>query len=170
MKNLYIFFLAITFLSCNDGDVEIPSFDFSSTINECNDNTVLYKLGNNNSLEALILTLASSDIPTTVPTNLTKTLSLGSDRSITYRLFSESVTTGYFCQSIPPTTPTITRNWEATAGSIVIDTEVINDTNGEPSSLSNKITFTDLVLESNGEILQFDTLEFGTYASSIVVP
>lgn len=161
MRKIIILLLAINILSCNDGDIDKPSFDFTTTVNVCNE-YVAYRLGNTNSNEALILTLNSSDIPNEAV--LQTGLSLSSSRKITYRLFDNTVGTSYFCSAIPPTEPTITKNWEATSGTITIETTELFDIDGVATgSLRHAITFINLVLTSGNDTLSFDTFTFGIF-------
>jgi hypothetical protein len=161
MKKIIFLLLAVTLLSCNDGNIDVPSFDFSETVNVCNE-YIAYRLGNTNSNEALILTLNSSDIP--VEAGTSTGLGLSSSRTITYRLFDATVTTSYFCSAIPPTEPTITKNWEATSGTITIETTELLDTYGVPTgSLRHAITFINLILTSGSDTLPFDTFTFGFF-------
>lgn len=161
MKKIIFLLLTATLVSCNDGNIDKPSFDFTSTVNVC-DEYVAYRLGNTNSNEALILTLNSSDIPDEAGTSTG--LGLSSSRTITYRLFDATVSTSYFCSAIPPTDPTITKNWEATSGTITIESTVLLDTDGvETGSLRHAITFINLVLTSGNDTLVFDIFTFGFF-------
>lgn len=161
MKNILIFLLAITLLSCNDGDIDVPCFDFKTTVNVC-DEYVAYRLGNTNSNEALIVTLNSSDIP--IVEGTITGLGLSSSRTITYRLFDNTVSTSYFCSAVPPIEPTITKNWAATSGTITIETSVLLDADEVPTgSLRHTITFINLVLTSGNDTLPFDTFSFGSF-------
>ena len=161
MKKIIFLLLAVTLLSCNDGDIDRPSFDFTTTVNVC-DEYVAYRLGNTNSNEALILTLNSSDIPEEAGTSTG--LGLSSSRTITYRLFDATVSTSYFCSAIPPTEPTITKNWEATSGTITIETTALLDIDGVATgSLRHAITFINLVLTSGSDTISFDTFTFGSF-------
>ena len=54
MRQIFIFLIVLTTLSCDDGNVDIPEFDFSSvSIDNCGD-LVLFKINEN---EALIVKL-----------------------------------------------------------------------------------------------------------------
>lgn len=161
MRKIIILLLVINLLSCNDGDIDKPSFDFTQTVNVC-DEYVAYRLGNSNSNEALILTLISSDIPEEAGTSTD--LGLSSSRTITYRLFDATVSSSYFCSVIPPTEPAITKNWEATSGTITIESTVLVDVDSVATgSLKHEITFINLVLTSGSDTLSFDTFDFGTF-------
>lgn len=161
MRKIIILLLAVNILSCNDGDIDKPSFDFTTTVNVC-DEYVAYRLGNTNSNEALIITLNSSDIPDEA--GLQTGLSLSSSRTITYRIFDNTVGASYFCSTIPPTEPTITKNWEATSGTITIETTALLDIDGVATGiLRHAITFINLVLTNGSDTLSFDTFTFGTF-------
>lgn len=156
--------LILPLLSCNDGDIDKPSFDFQSTVNVC-DEYVAYRLGNTNSNEALIVSLNSSDIPDEA--GLQTDLSLSTTRTITYRLFDDTVSTSYFCSAIPPTEPTITKNWEATSGTITIDSTTLFDEDGiATGKLRHSITFINLVLTNGSDTLPFTEFTFGFFETT----
>jgi len=124
MKKLFIFLIVISAISCNDGDSDIPEFDFSdSVINNCGD-LVLFKINGN---EALVIELNQSNTDGIFfLTDWDETeFTLGSD-AITYRTFDSAPTSSYFCQNIPPTTPLITNEWIG-SGKLIVDTFLTED-------------------------------------------
>ena len=111
-------------MSCDDGNVDIPEFDFSSvSIDNCGD-LVLFKINGN---EALIVKLNEDNTEDVF--FLTdwdnQQFTLATD-AITYRTFDSEPTSSYFCQDIPPTTPKITNEWLG-SGTLVLDTEITLD-------------------------------------------
>ena len=135
MKRLFAFFLLLLSLSCDDGNFDVPEFDFSSidNIGDCSD-VVLYKINEN---ETLIIEIAPNLSSTTEETFLTHdwgidgqefAVSTSSKNKITYRTLSEKPTTNYFCQNIPPTSPKVINEWVGT-GFIVVTTDFSEDDN-----------------------------------------
>jgi len=113
-------------ISCDDGNINVPSFDFSdATINDCGE-IVLFKINGN---ETLIIELGQSGIDENFLTqerNDNFILSETGSNTITYRTFDTAPTAGYFCQNIPPTTPTIINEWNG-SGTLTIITILTED-------------------------------------------
>jgi hypothetical protein len=160
-----IFFLfSIILLSCDDGNLDTPDFDFSSEIKNCGD-LVLYKIGTTNNNEALILTIIGSDFKNTEGT---VTLTIGSTRTVTYRVFDDTVDSNYFCQDVPPTAPTTIQNWTGTGSINITTTEEIDENNISTGLFTNQINLINLVLtKDSGETLSFDDYNFGAYETEI---
>lgn len=168
MKKLIFFVGFICFFSCNDGDLQIETVDFDSitTVQSCGDVSVsaanvLFKI---NGDEALIVELPSgllknevttTDIESTVPSGTT----------ITYRIFSDNVTTAYFCSAIPALTPSVIEEIEAQTGTIFITTLA-----GEGDTFEHTIRLSEIsfVNESgNTRITDQQINEFGTVTTSL---
>ncbi len=120
MKKIVIFIVILVFVfSCNDGDFDIPSLDFSSQdINDCGD-LVLFKI---NETEALFFELPNNN----VLTEDTTTLELID--AINYRIFNDGVTATYFCNEIPPSTPIIQQEWSG-SGTLNVTNIITRDDN-----------------------------------------
>ena len=131
MKKIYIILIFIFSLSCDDGDFNIPEFDFSSSeIEDCED-VVLYKVNEN---ETLILEidpkLGEEDKEDTFLTHHWKkepflVASTGANKII-YRTLDEEPSKDYYCQNIPPTSPKVTNEWIGT-GEVIVDTVFTKD-------------------------------------------
>ncbi len=126
MKKLFGFLLIVFTLSCDDGNKDIPSFDFSdSTVNNCGE-LVLFKIDEN---ETLIIELNEDNTDDEFFTQVRDdsfTLTENGAQTITYRTFDENPTTGYFCQNIPPTSPTIINEWNG-SGTLIVTTTMTED-------------------------------------------
>ncbi len=141
MKKIFIFLIAINIISCDDGNVDIPEFDFSnSVINNCGD-LVLFKINGN---ETLVIELNQSNTDGVFfLTDWDETeFTLGSD-AITYRTFDNAPTSSYFCQNIPPTTPSITNEWIG-SGKLIVDTLMTEDDQDGVEEL-------DVILNTDGD-------------------
>ncbi|MCB0460001.1 MAG: hypothetical protein R2821_03150 [Flavobacteriaceae bacterium] len=126
MKNLLTFLVLFLLLSCSDGNIDVPGFDFSGidpAVQRCNeDKLVIYSI---NDTEALIIELKEKN-DTLFVNEGTYTYDLketGTDK-ITYRTFDAKPTSSYFCQSVPPTTPMTLNEWTGTNGELIITVEL----------------------------------------------
>lgn len=160
MKKFSFLVLILSLLSCNDGNFDRPEFQFSNiAINQCGD-LVLYKI---NGSEALFIKFNESDI-----TNQTAetTFSISTTRSVTYRVFDASVSSAYFCNDIPPTSPNTLRNWVG-SGTISIDSKEELDSLGIGSgTFSHQINLLNFVLTSEQGSLSFDNYDFGIFETT----
>ena len=123
MKKYLLLGSLFLLLACDDGDLQIETVDFDSIdeIELCDEITVnvenvVFKINDD---EALILTLASSLIQNSATTTDRESAVPGSSQ-VTYRIFSETVTSSYFCDSPPPITPTVSEEIEAEGGDVEV--------------------------------------------------
>ena len=162
---LALFLLSI--YSCDDGDFEIPSFDFNDTVNSCG-TYVVYRT-NSSQTEALILRLTDQEILPEETLLSPRELSITTE-NIQDRLFNGEITNNYFCADVPPTEPIVTRNWTGVQGSdnfLSIETTAVLDDNLEILGYEHSITIHNLILESNGESMTFETYEFGSFTINL---
>ena len=143
MKKWSLLIILLSFLGCNDGNVDVPSFDFSSTSVENCGEIVLYKINSN---EILVIELAaSSDFLTTERTTATSfTLSTTGSNTVTYRTLDATPTGSYFCQNVPPTSPTILTEWNGTGTLEVLTSLTLDDNDGVESALEDRNSDGDL--------------------------
>jgi hypothetical protein len=167
MKKYLLIGCSILFFGCNDGDLQIETVDFDSidTIESCNDispttENVLFKINDD---EALILNLPSELLKNEVSTTEIESLVPGSSQ-ITYRIFSETVSSSYFCDSPPPLTPTVLEEIEAEAGSIFVTTTTEDNITYSHTIQLSGITFLN---ENGSRITDLQISEFGTVTTSI---
>ncbi|QIE58330.1 hypothetical protein G5B37_01755 [Rasiella rasia] len=141
MKKIVLFlFLIATLIACDDGDVVVTSFDFDdATLQNCGGpgSYVFFKI-NTNSNESLSLLLGTSDSIFNVADTLSFQLD-GSTNFLNYRTFSEAPTASYFCNSIPPTSPTVLQDYIGDDGiATLIVLATLDDNDGiEEDSESN---------------------------------
>ena len=163
MKNLLVLCLVALFYSCNDGDLTIETIDFDSitTIQTCEStvttaSTVFFKI---NDTEALILELQSGLLKNEVSTTEITSL-IPSESKVTYRTFTDNVTSNYFCDVIPATTPTVVEEIEATEGEILINTTLLDGTTDtyEHNIQLSGITF---ITSTDQRITDLQINEFG---------
>ncbi|MDP3359849.1 MAG: hypothetical protein Q8S41_10930 [Lutibacter sp.] len=155
MKKILILFLAFTLNACNDGDFDVPVFEFTEKVNVCG-NFVLY-IASTNSTEVLVLTLPS----TALGTEPTTTLPISTTVTATYRIFDKGITATYFCQDIPPLEPKILKELKADeTGTInIVSTEIL--ANGVVTGYSYEITILNLNFVDGEDRIYFDSFFFG---------
>ncbi len=151
MKKLLIFFIATLFLSCNDGDFDIPAFDFETEVTTCGE-FVLYRT-NQNKTEVIVLTLDNDVLGTEIGE---ESINLSSTATIIYRVFDEGIGSSYFCQDIPPTSPTVLKELNVSEGTIYITTS-----EGATSGYRYNIVINDLVFIDGKERISFTSFDFG---------
>lgn len=170
MKKILLFLVLITSISCDDGDLQIETLDFDSVdINFCDDpvattSNLLFKI---NGDEALILNLQSGvlnngEIGTdTIVTNST----VSTQSQITYRIFSDNLSSSYFCNNIPPASPTVIEEIEAEDGLVIVNTIM----NADTTAYIHTIELRDISLVSGiGERITDQTInEFGEISTPI---
>jgi hypothetical protein len=169
MKNLLTFLLCLTLYSCDDGDLTIETIDFDDIeIDYCDatvstSTTLFFKINGN---EALILTLASGTIKNEASDGEVE-YPISSSTTLTYRDFSDDVSSGYFCDQIPTTEPTVIEEIEAQSGSVLISTVEIID--GETISYEHTIRLSEITLinaSNNQRITDLSINEFGTVTTN----
>lgn len=152
----------LLFIGCDDGDLQIETVDFDSieTIQTCGAvsptaSNVLFKI---NSDEALILTLPSGLLKNEATTTEIESVVPGASQ-ISYRIFSDNVTSAYFCDSPPPLTPIVLEEIEAAAGSILVTTTTADSLTYTHTIRLSGITFLN---ENGSRITDLQINEFGT--------
>jgi len=166
MKNIFISLLIIiTFSSCDDGDITLESFNFEGqTIQECTDNTLIFKTKND---ELLLISLPESTFTTAfegAPTNgIPRTVTIGESNKIIYRKYTGTVSNLTICSTIPVSSPTVVKEWNATGGTISIETNEVYDTNNVLDKYSHNITFLNVNFTSSDNSFSFVSYIFGDY-------
>ena len=161
MKKLFTLFIALSLFSCSDGDFDTPEFEFTDNIKSC-DEFVLY-VTNSNTTETLVLTLVAGELGTTVGE---KSFAISTTRKVVYRLFDKGISTNYFCQVIPPTTPKVLKELNVESGNIIITTSEVYK-NQVLSGYSYKISFSDLLFIDENERIFYETFPFGTFSINL---
>ncbi|UJH66875.1 hypothetical protein [Allomuricauda sp. SCSIO 65647] len=169
MKKFAFTLLVVLLVSCSDGDLQIETIDFDDVaVSNCDnlteDTQLLFKI---NDAEALILTLQSNVLKNGVLDGSTVTTesSIPNQSKLVYRVFSDNVSSGYFCDDIPPVTPTVTEEVEAGDGLVTIETTV----NADSTAYNHTITLSEITLVNDqGERITDLTInEFGEIATPI---
>ncbi len=166
-KVLFIFLSIFAFYSCDDGDVDIPAMDFDEEVNRCdlifNDYT-LFRLGGSEALIVLLSNSVLKEEETTDPIYVAIT-----ETNVMYRTFNNSIDKNYFCNAIPPTSPTVLKNWTGVRGennNIVVETVAEKDGSDNITGYKHTITFENLNLENGGNFIIYEETDFG----EIIIP
>ncbi|WP_026452003.1 hypothetical protein [Aequorivita capsosiphonis] len=130
-KFLALFFFASIFLqSCDDGDIIVTTFNFDDVdLQKCGTlgNYVFYKV-NPEAKESLSLKLSVTD--SLYKEDGVKEYPLnGTTFFMNYRNYDGALGNDYFCSSIPPTTPSVTVDYLAQSGTVIVTTTFIYDDN-----------------------------------------
>ncbi|MEI6864546.1 hypothetical protein [Flavicella sp.] len=131
-KFCFLAFLSLL-LACDDGEYNIPSFDFDGlTINDCGE--IVFSKITSSGTESLILQINEDNTDDVFFKTAVDTLSIsiaaGTDNTMYYRIFDSSITTSsYFCQEIPPSTPLVTEEWFGEGTLYITNTITLDDDN-----------------------------------------
>jgi len=135
MKVLRVIFIVFLFWSCDDGNINVNEFDFTTTeINSCG-HLVLSKINKN---EVLIIKINSNQDDLDFSEPKTFNLTNGGNETIIYRVFDEAPTRAYFCSSIPPSSPKVVSEWLGSGtlhATTIIEKEDDQDGIDEPNNL-----------------------------------
>lgn len=170
MKQIVFFLALFLIFSCDDGDLQIETIDFSNaSVETCSEVTtetkVFFKI---NTEEALVLTLQSGLIENEeTPENEPRTATIGSSTTLVYRVFNNTVTKDYFCDDIPPVNPVVVEEVSAKDGIVNVYTEAVAE--GTTTSYNHTITLSNLTfINSEGErITDLNEIEFGTVTTQV---
>ena len=163
--------IIFTFTSCDDGEIIVTTLDFDNqNIELCQTTSsyVFYKVNNIN-LETLSFKLQSqNDSLLTTENTITAQIDPVSN-VVNYRSYDASVPQGYFCSSIPPSSPRILKDFVSSQGVATLFTRVVDTTYTgvgiEEDTLfvyRTTITFNNLRLENQDETVTQEILEFGS--------
>ncbi|MBA6315111.1 hypothetical protein [Cellulophaga baltica] len=168
MKKLYIVFIFIFISSCDDGDLQIESLDFDDvSIQTCTaidiaQANTLFKINDD---ESLILILGAN-VLTQEEGSITVELTSSTSSTIVYRLFSDTVTSDYFCDDIPPSTPTVLDEITATEATLTITTTSTGTVDAPEYEHKIQLNTISLITSSNQRITDLAVEEFGTVTSN----
>lgn len=151
-------------LSCNDGNIDISSFEFEDEVTICGSETyTLYRLSTDGQREALIVTLTDIQIRKDEDIVLPVPVTIDGQYTVTYRLFDDQLSDDYFCAAVPPVEPNVLKDWRGVAGTIFVENQPIYDTDGTTiTGWRHYVVLIDVVLKVDDEELKLDeTYVFG---------
>jgi hypothetical protein len=152
MKKYSFLALLCLLLACDDGDFNVPSFDFDGlTINNCG-NIVFNKITSIGT-ESLILQIKADntdDIVFKTPMDSVYfRITPNSENTMFYKIFNDGITSSYFCVDIPPSTPIVTEEWFGEGDLYITNTITLDDNDGVPAELED--------INGNGDLTDDDT-------------
>lgn len=169
MKKIF-FLLLLSFIcsSCDDGEITLESFNFENEdIQECSTNNLIFKTKND---ELLLVSLPESVYTTAfanTPTNdIPRSVTIGGENKIIYRKYTATVSNTTVCATIPVSSPTVVKEWNATGGTISIETNEVTDSNNTVTGYTHNITFLNVNFASIDNSFSFVSYIFGDYETS----
>ena len=168
MKKLIVLVASVFMLqACDDGDITLESFNFDTVnIQECTDNNLIFKI---NGDEMLLIKKPESSFPTEeTPDGSPEIIEVNSTNQIIYRIYSGTVTDDSLCDLIPPATPTVQNEWNATGGTIEIITDKLFATDGVTQiGLTHNIKFVNVNFSGSSNSFSFTEYNFGNYETDL---
>jgi len=163
-----VFVLALN--GCDDGDLIQEDINFEDiNTQSCGTNDVIYKLKEK---EALLLEIPKSSFmnePSSTGTPMI--LDVNSSNRVVYRFYDGNVSANNICETIPPATPIVTDQWNATAGKIQIFTtavKTVNETDNSTriSGYNHNIVFKNITFAKSSGTQVYETFPFGDYVTA----
>ncbi|MFT6369774.1 MAG: hypothetical protein ACJAWH_000854 [Maribacter sp.] len=165
-KNIGLILLLLC-ISCDDGDLQIETVDFDSieTPDSCTavsaaTSNLLFKI---NKDEALILELPSGLLKNEASSAVI-TSGISSTTKLTYRIFTDDISTNYFCDELPPTSPTVSEEIIAEAGAILVTTTAVDSETFQHEIELSGISF---IREDGSRITDLQISDFGTVTTTL---
>ena len=163
--------IALLFSNCSDGDLsqEVISFDSVAT-QSCTNNGIIYKIKGQEALLIQIPSTSFTNEPTA--TGSPTIIDINSTNRVVYRFYNGAISSSMFCETIPPSSPTVTDEWIATAGKIQISTTAIKTTNATTGKTSitgynHNIVFKNITFAKQNGTQVYETFAFGDYSRTI---
>lgn len=117
-KLLIISVLLILCFACNDGDIIVTNFDFDETnLNSCGGpgEYTFFNINNSSAAESISLSLSTTDL-LFLESSIVEYPINSSTNTVNYRKYNDDVSSDYFCNNIPPTTPIVTLEFLGESG------------------------------------------------------
>jgi hypothetical protein len=166
--SLMVFVLILN--ACDDGNLTQEEINFEDiTTQNCGTNDVIYKLKEK---EALLVEIPKSSFTNEPSSTGTSTiLDINSSNRVVYRFYNGAVSADNICETIPPATPSVTDQWNATAGKIQIFTTAVKTVNTTDNSTrisgyNHNIIFKNITFAKSSGTQVYETFPFGDYVTS----
>lgn len=164
-KIFFLLLLSFIYSSCDDGEISLESFNFEDQeIQECTTNDLIFKTKND---ELLLISLPEGAFNTafanTPTTDAPRTVTIGGSNDVIYRKYTGTVSNLTVCSTIPVSSPTVVKEWNATGGTISIETDEITDNSGNVTGYTHNITFLNVNFASTDNSFSFVSYLFGDY-------
>lgn len=123
MRKFLFCICLLVLAACSEADLQIEEINFDEeSVQFCGtlstDTELFFKI---DGTEALILNLGTGLLQNEASDG-TITSAIPGNSQLTYRIFTESVSANYFCDDIPPATPSVLEEITATEGEVRITT------------------------------------------------
>ena len=167
MKKIIVFIVCVCLFSCDDGAITLQSFDFDrQSIQKCADNNLFFKIKND---ELLVINIPESNFANVVtPDDEPIEVTINASNTVIYRKYSGNLSSTTICSSLPPATPVVTKEWKATGGTILIETDERFDTDGTTLlGYTHNITFVNVSFSNSDNTFSFTTYLFGDYETGL---
>jgi len=174
MKRIVVIFLfAFMIFGCDDGDLSVTTFNFTSqNLNKCTNNTFLYNANQN---EVLILDIPPRNFRNSQTRNeegeiAPREYTLSSSDKLIYRLYNGAVNDALLCAVFPVSQPSVIEEWTALPGTKIEITSIANidSENGgilEISGYTHHFVLKDVVFQKGDEKMIYQEYVFGNYTT-----
>jgi hypothetical protein len=180
MKSVLSLILVLLFLnSCDDGNINVISFDFSKAkAQSCNMGISgkFFVFSKQDQRTFIIQTSELNFANEVTPEGAPRIILInGTTDKVLYREYSDKITDGTICSAIPPVSPVVTKELLAVGGSIVITTTAVtseNATDGSSriTSYNHEIYFQNIRFDNGDNTQTNDKIAFGTYNTAATTP
>jgi hypothetical protein len=102
------------------------------------------------------------------PDGSPRIVSVSSTNQIIYRIYSATVTSTSICNLIPPATPVVNQEWNATGGTIEIITDALYAPDGTTiNGYTHNIKFKNVNFSGSTNSFSFTEYNFGDYETDL---
>lgn len=168
MKKLFVLVASVFMLqACDDGDITLESFNFDTVgIQKCTNNNLIFKI---NGDELLLLNIpAASFANEETPDGSPRVVNVNASNQIIYRIYSGNINSNSICSTIPPASPTVQNEWNATGGTIEIVTDALYALDGVTiTGYTHNIKFKNVNFSGSSNSFSFIEYTFGNYETSL---
>ncbi|MCG2611928.1 hypothetical protein LZZ90_10460 [Flavobacterium sp. SM15] len=171
-KFLGLLVFALLLSGCDDGDMVLESFNFgTATIQKCPDKQLLFKTSNE---ELLLVNIPASSFPNAAtPAGQPTIVTISGSNSVLYRKYNGAVTGGTICSVVPPSSPSVLKEWTAAQGGKIQITSTERTATDPVTNVTtvvghnHQIKFINIQFVSSDNTFVFEEYLFGTYQTSI---
>ena len=167
MKKLIVLVASVFMLqACDDGDITLESFNFDTVnIQESPDNNLIFKI---NGDEMLLINIPESSFANVeTPDGSPRIINVSTSNQIIYRIYSDNVSANNICATIPPATPVVKKEWNATGGTIEIITDALYASDGITiTGYNHNIKFVNVNFSGSSNSFSFTEYNFGNYETN----
>ena len=168
MKKIIVLLASVFMLqACDDGDITLESFNFDTvTVQNCTTNNLVYKINRN---ELLLISIPETNFPNEVTVvGSPRIVNVNAENRIVYRLYSANVTSATICSVLPPASPVVQKEWNATGGTIEIITNAIYAADGITiTGYTHNIKFLNVNFSNPENSFSFTEYIFGNYVTAL---